>query len=100
MLWSELTAHVYNRTEEDALIRKAKKVAIKRQIYLGITYSVGDPTTVNKLVFVTKNGDIGIDYNKAHPVPGAVSSRSSFSQQQSISHASLSSILGATSWRT
>ncbi|KAI8345367.1 carbon-nitrogen hydrolase [Blakeslea trispora] len=71
VLWSELTAHVYNRTEEDALIRKAKKVAIKRQIYLGITYSVGDPTTVNKLVFVTKNGDIGIDYNKAHPVPGA-----------------------------
>ncbi|KAI8069825.1 carbon-nitrogen hydrolase [Gilbertella persicaria] len=69
VLWSELTAAVKNEKEEDALIERARKVARERQVYLGITYALGDPTTANKLVFITKTGDIGINYNKAHPVP-------------------------------
>jgi hypothetical protein len=32
-----------------------------------------EPVAQNKLVFITKEGKIGIDFNKANPVPGVVS---------------------------
>lgn len=37
-----------------------------------MTYHLLGPVEKNKLVVFTKEGDIGIDYNKAHPVPTVV----------------------------
>ncbi|KAI7899088.1 carbon-nitrogen hydrolase [Cokeromyces recurvatus] len=67
VLWSELTAFVNDLEEEKILIGKAKDLARTYQIYLGISYGT---VNQNKLVFITKQGEIGFDFNKAHPVPG------------------------------
>ncbi|KAI9478058.1 MAG: carbon-nitrogen hydrolase [Benjaminiella poitrasii] len=67
VLWSELTMNVKDAEEEEFLVQQAKDLAQFHQIYLGITYGTANE---NKLVFITKQGEIGFDYNKAHPVPG------------------------------
>ncbi|KAG1456779.1 hypothetical protein G6F56_006757 [Rhizopus delemar] len=69
VLWSELVAVVQNKEEEDILLQRAKDFAITHQVYLAITYGLLEPVEKNKLVFLTKGGDIAINYNKAHPVP-------------------------------
>lgn len=72
ILWSELTTVVNNTEDEAAFIQRAQEFAVSRQVYFGITYGRGDPVASNKLVFILKNGTIGLDYLKAHPVPGVV----------------------------
>lgn len=59
--------------EEFEFLERAKKFASIHKVYLGVTYAAVDPVGQNKLVFITKEGNIGIDYNKAYPVPGVVS---------------------------
>ncbi|KAI8984763.1 carbon-nitrogen hydrolase [Mycotypha africana] len=73
IVWSELTTSVTDTEEEVKLIQKAKEFAKQHQVYLGITYAKEQPVGQNKLVLITKEGIIGIDYNKAHPVPGVES---------------------------
>lgn len=67
-----MVAVVQNKEEEDILLQRAKDFAITHQVYLAITYGLLEPVEKNKLVFLTKGGDIAINYNKAHPVPLAV----------------------------
>ncbi|KAI7889834.1 carbon-nitrogen hydrolase [Mucor mucedo] len=67
ILWSELTTIVQ---EEEAFLNKSKAFARKHGVYLAVTYGLGQPVRENKLVVMTKEGEIGINYNKAHPVPG------------------------------
>lgn len=76
ILWSELTAIV---TEEEEFLNRTKNFAKEHGVYLGVTYGLGQPVRANKLVVVTKEGEIGINYNKAHPVPGMVSNIQPFS---------------------
>lgn len=73
VIWSELTANIQNEADEKDFIERAKRTAIKYNTYIGVTYALIEPVRKNKFVFVTKQGDIGIDYNKAHPVPMVVS---------------------------
>lgn len=70
VLWSELTAVVVDEEDEKVFIERTKELALKHKIYIGATYALLEPVAKNKLVVVTKEGNIGIDYNKAHPVPG------------------------------
>lgn len=72
ILWSELTTILNDTKAEATFIKQAQDFAISRQVYLGVTYGIGTPTSTNKLVFILKNGTIGIDYVKSHPVPGVV----------------------------
>ena len=60
---------VQDEEAEKALIKRTQEFAVANHVYLGITYALMAPLK-NKFVFVTKQGEIGIDYNKAHPVPG------------------------------
>lgn len=71
VLWSELTTVVNNEQDEILFIQRAKEFAVKHQAYIGVTYKLMEPMK-NKFVFVTKQGKVGIDYNKAHPVPSVV----------------------------
>lgn len=59
--------------DEFNFLEKAKKFASVHKVYLGVTYAAVDPVGQNKFVFITKQGEIAIDYNKANPVPGVVS---------------------------
>ncbi|KAI8992555.1 carbon-nitrogen hydrolase [Pilobolus umbonatus] len=68
--WSELTTMVPNLQMEEVLLKRAQAIALKYSVYLNIAYGVIDPVGQNKLVFIDKYGKIGINYNKAHPVPG------------------------------
>jgi hypothetical protein len=64
-----------NTTEDEKVfLERAIEFALTRKVYLGVTYATVDPVAQNKLVFITKQGKIGINYNKANPVPGVVSS--------------------------
>ncbi|KAG2233587.1 hypothetical protein INT48_009374 [Thamnidium elegans] len=74
VIWSEITTVVENLEEEEIFIQRARDFALLHKVYLGVTYSLSGPVKKNKFVLVTKSGDIGIDYNKAHPVPGVVKS--------------------------
>lgn len=73
VIWSETTTSVHNETDEGLLLERTKQLALKYGIYIGVTYNLEEPVEKNKLVVVTKQGNIGLDYNKAHPVPGVVS---------------------------
>lgn len=64
---------VVDEEDEKVFIERTKELALKHKIYIGATYALLEPVAKNKLVVVTKEGNIGIDYNKAHPVPGVVS---------------------------
>ncbi|ORY96626.1 carbon-nitrogen hydrolase [Syncephalastrum racemosum] len=70
VLWSEETAAVDDAASETRLLEQAKQVAAEHGIYLAITYDVRGPVGENKLTMITPSGDIAINYNKAHPVPG------------------------------
>ncbi|GAA5807750.1 hypothetical protein MFLAVUS_001127 [Mucor flavus] len=70
VIWSEITTVVENLEDEQVFIQRARDFALLHKVYLGVTYSLSGPIKKNKFVLVTKTGDIGIDYNKAHPVPG------------------------------
>lgn len=59
--------------DEFNFLEKAKNFASVHKVYLGVTYAAVDPVGQNKFVFITKEGEIAIDYNKANPVPGVVS---------------------------
>lgn len=72
VIWSEITTVVENSEDEEVFIQRARDFALLHKVYLGVTYSLLGPIKKNKFVLVTKSGDIGIDYNKAHPVPGVV----------------------------
>ncbi|RCH97284.1 hypothetical protein CU097_003265 [Rhizopus azygosporus] len=69
VLWSEVAVVASDEKEEFLLLQRAKEFAIKHKVYLAMTYHLLGPVEKNKLVVFTKEGDIGIDYNKAHPVP-------------------------------
>lgn len=68
-----MTAIVNNEQEEEAFLQRTKEFALLHKVYIGVTYKLIEPVQKNKLVLVTKGGEIGINYNKAHPVPGIVS---------------------------
>ncbi|KAI8643721.1 carbon-nitrogen hydrolase [Parasitella parasitica] len=70
IIWSELTASVNDMDEEFEFLQRAKMFASTHKVYLGVTYAAVDPVGQNKFVFITKEGEIAIDYKKAHPVPG------------------------------
>ncbi|KAL7328224.1 hypothetical protein PS15p_206527 [Mucor circinelloides] len=70
IIWSELTTSVKDMDDEFDFLEKAKKFASVHKVYLGVTYAAVDPVGQNKFVFITKQGEIAIDYNKANPVPG------------------------------
>jgi hypothetical protein len=72
VLWSEVAVVANDEKEESLLLQRAKEFAIKHKVYLAMTYHLLGPVEKNKLVVFTKEGDIGIDYNKAHPVPTVV----------------------------
>lgn len=72
VLWSEETAAVDDTAAETDLLEQAKQVAVEHGIYLAITYDVRGAVAQNKLTMITPSGDIAINYNKAHPVPGVV----------------------------
>ncbi|KAG1461042.1 hypothetical protein G6F46_002779 [Rhizopus delemar] len=69
VLWSELVVVAKDKEEEAQLLQRAKTFAIENQVYITITYGLLAPVEQNKLVLITKEGDVAIDYNKAHPVP-------------------------------
>ncbi|KAG1133466.1 hypothetical protein G6F42_001400 [Rhizopus arrhizus] len=69
VLWSELVAVAKDKEEEAQLLQRAKTFAIENQVYITITYGLLEPVEQNKLVLITKEGKVAIDYNKAHPVP-------------------------------
>lgn len=69
VLWSEITTVVNNEEDEAEFLDKVKDLAISSQVYIAVAYRRLEPSA-NKLVFVLKNGTIGIDYKKAHPAPG------------------------------
>ncbi|KAL0576565.1 hypothetical protein ABG067_008915 [Albugo candida] len=73
IIWSELTTNVQDENDEKTFIQRTQQLAIKHNVYIGVTYALVEPVPKNKLVFVNKQGEIAIDYNKAHPVPGVVS---------------------------
>lgn len=73
ILWSELTTIVEDEHDEVLFIERTKDFAKLHDVYIGVTYALMSPVQQNKLVFVTKEGDVGINYNKAHPVPTVVS---------------------------
>lgn len=73
ILWSEETAQVHDPEEEAALLQRGKDIAREHSVYIALTYDLLGPIQQNKLVLVTPQGDIGIDYIKAHPVPFVVS---------------------------
>lgn len=74
VLWSELVVVAKDKEEEAQLLQRAKTFAIENQVYITITYGLLAPVEQNKLVLITKEGEVAIDYNKAHPVPMVVSS--------------------------
>ncbi|KAI7853657.1 carbon-nitrogen hydrolase [Circinella umbellata] len=69
--WTEETAATQSYEDEERLINKSKALAKEKQIYLAITYNQIIPPTIseNKLVLITPEGEIGINYKKAYPVP-------------------------------
>jgi hypothetical protein len=73
IIWSELTTIVQDEENEALFIERTKEFARLHKVYIGVTYALMSPVQQNKLVFVTKEGRVGINYNKAHPVPTVVS---------------------------
>lgn len=73
ILWSEETAQVHDPEEESTLLQRGKEIAQEQSVYIAVTYDLLGPIQQNKLVLITPQGDIGIDYIKAHPVPFVVS---------------------------
>jgi hypothetical protein len=69
VLWSEITTVVNNEVDETQFLEKVQDLAVLNQVYIAVAYSRVLPVKENKLVFVLKNGTIGINYNKAHPAP-------------------------------
>ncbi|KAI7877063.1 carbon-nitrogen hydrolase [Lichtheimia hyalospora FSU 10163] len=69
ILWSEETAQVHDPEEESTLLQRGKDIAKEHSVYIALTYDLLGPIQQNKLVLITPQGDIGIDYIKAHPVP-------------------------------
>ncbi|KAI9497354.1 carbon-nitrogen hydrolase [Zychaea mexicana] len=69
--WTEETASTKSYDEEASLIGKAQALAKEKQVYLAITYNQIIPPDVseNKLVLVTPEGHVAINYKKAYPVP-------------------------------
>ena len=69
--WTEETAATQSYEDEERLITKSQALAKEKQIYLAITYNQIIPPDVseNKLVLITPEGEIGINYKKAYPVP-------------------------------
>ncbi|KAI9276848.1 carbon-nitrogen hydrolase [Phascolomyces articulosus] len=69
--WSEETAATQSFDDEANLIRKSQALAKEKQIYLAITYNQIIPPDVseNKLVLITPEGEVAINYKKAYPVP-------------------------------
>jgi hypothetical protein len=63
---------VDDEEQEQVFLDTVKSMATKYGIYIAVTYDLLGPVQKNKLVLIDKNGDIGIDYNKAFPVPGVV----------------------------
>ncbi|KAG0169075.1 hypothetical protein DFQ30_003988 [Apophysomyces sp. BC1015] len=70
VLWSELTAFTTDEQDEAHFLELAKTFASTHHIYLAATYGTsGFPPTENRLVLISPEGQILINYNKAHPVP-------------------------------
>ncbi|KAI8139989.1 carbon-nitrogen hydrolase [Fennellomyces sp. T-0311] len=69
--WSEETASTSSYEEEESLISKSQAFAKEKGVYLMLTYMQIIPPDVseNKLVLVLPNGEVGINYKKAYPVP-------------------------------
>ena len=71
IVWSEETVITNSYEEENALINRALRYAEKNGIYLAITYDnqINDNLAENKMVVLSPNFEVKIDYQKAHPVP-------------------------------
>lgn len=81
ILWSEEAAMTKDPEDEASLLSKAAETAKEHGIYLAIAYDriAEDLQDVqNKLVVFRPNGEIGIEYNKAYPVPLVVSPKAVF----------------------
>ncbi|KAI8139988.1 carbon-nitrogen hydrolase [Fennellomyces sp. T-0311] len=71
IMWSEEVAATDGFKEETMLINKAQSLAQDKDVYLVITYDRITPPNAaeNKLVLITPQGDVAINYSKSHPVP-------------------------------
>lgn len=73
VFWAEGNAVILKEDEEE-FYRKASKVALEQQIYLGVSVAVVDPENSkfleNKFVIFDKEGQKAIDYWKGISVPG------------------------------
>ncbi|KAI8141004.1 carbon-nitrogen hydrolase [Fennellomyces sp. T-0311] len=71
VMWSEETAATSNDDDEAALISRAQTFAQENNVYLAFTYNrtIVDDLTENKLLVITPQGEIAINYSKSHPVP-------------------------------
>jgi apolipoprotein N-acyltransferase len=69
IIWSETTTIVKDLAEEELFLNRTQQFAKTHNVYLGVTYILQEPIEQNKFVLADKEGKIGINYNKAHPVP-------------------------------
>lgn len=73
ILWSELTLLTKDDEEEAAFLESAKNFSATHRVYLAAGYGTKSmPPEQNKLVLLSPEGKLLIDYNKAHPVPFVV----------------------------
>lgn len=78
ILWPEANA-IMTLDEQDAWIQRAREVAVKNDVYLGMGLVVFRPGTglgtFNKFVLVDPNGEVVMDFLKATRVPGSLNAK-------------------------
>lgn len=73
IIWGETNGFSF-KEDEPMLLARGAQFAREKQIYLGMSPAVFDPSSdkplENKIVLMTPRGEVAFEYHKAIPVPG------------------------------